>query len=177
MKMNKIVLAVAMASAMAAGFANAETQDQGHGTVKFTGSIIDAPCSIAPGKQDQTVDLGQVSNKALENGGTSTPKAFTIDLEGCDLDTAKSVTTTFTGPTSAGNADALGITGDAKGASIIITDGSGQAIKLGQASPKQDLQNLNNTLSFSAYLQGDGASATIVPGSFESTANFTLAYE
>ncbi|MDI6978669.1 type 1 fimbrial protein, partial [Serratia sp. Se-RSBMAAmG] len=31
------------------------------GKVTFTGSIIDAPCSIAPGSVDQTVSLGAIS--------------------------------------------------------------------------------------------------------------------
>lgn len=42
----------------------ANAADQGHGTVTFTGSIIDAPCSIAPESIDQTVNLGQISNVA-----------------------------------------------------------------------------------------------------------------
>lgn len=63
MKLNKIMLAAAMAFG-ATSFAHAA--DQGHGKVNFIGSIIDAPCSIAPESLDQTVDLGQVSNVALK---------------------------------------------------------------------------------------------------------------
>lgn len=176
MNMKKIVVAIAMASAMTAGVANA--QDQGHGTVTFTGSIIDAPCSIAPDSVDQTVDLGEVSNVALKDGGTSNPQSFDIKLEQCDTTTLKTVSATFTGAASAGNPDLLGITGTAKGASIAITNGSGEVIKLGTPSPAQTLQDNYNTLAFSAYLQGDtGASATIVPGSFTSIADFTLSYQ
>lgn len=175
MNMKKIVLAVAMASTFSMGIAQAK--DEGHGTVTFTGSIIDAPCSITPDSTDQTVDLGEVSNVALKDGGTSNPQPFAIKLEQCDISTLKTVKATFTGAPSAGNPDLLGITGTAKGASIAITNGSGQIITLGTASPAQTLQNGNNTLEFSAYLQGDGASATIVPGSFQSVADFTLAYQ
>jgi type 1 fimbria pilin len=184
MKLNKIVLAVSLTFGIAS-FAHAAAdvayKDQGHGTVTFTGSIIDAPCSIDPDTIDQTVNLGQVSNVALEddgNTGTSTPKFFEIRLEKCNIsgDASKSVTAKFTGAKGVPDGS-LGIAGSAKGASIIMTDGDGHLIKLGDATATQTLQNGKNTLLFSAYLQGDGASATITPGDFKSVANFTLAYQ
>jgi type 1 fimbria pilin len=177
MNMKKIVVAVAMASGMVMGAAHAAPLDQGHGTVTFTGSIIDSPCSISPDTVDQTVNLGEVSSTALKNGGSSVPVPFQIKLEQCDTTTAKTVETTFTGANSAGNPDLLGITGTAQGASIAITNGAGDVVKLGTATPPQTIQDGNNTLEFSAYLQGDGASATIVPGSFQSVADFTLSYQ
>ncbi|HCR1107301.1 TPA: type 1 fimbrial protein [Klebsiella aerogenes] len=185
MNMKKIVLAVAMSSVVCMGAAHAGApdpkdpipKDQGHGTITFKGSIIDAPCSISPDSAYQTVDLGEVSNVTLKKGGTSRPQNFDIKLEQCDTSTLKSVKATFTGAASASNPDLLGITGTAKGASIAITNGSGSVIKLGKPSPAQTLQDGDNTLAFSAYLQGDGASATIIPGSFQSVADFTLSYE
>ncbi|MGO2437123.1 MAG: fimbrial protein, partial [Serratia proteamaculans] len=88
----------------------------------------------------------------------------------------------------AGNADLLGITGTAKGASIAITDGSSRVIKLGDATQAQKIQKGANTLAFAAFLQGDpdvppvtsGGTATpavIVPGEFSSIVDFTLAYQ
>nr|WP_314727784.1 fimbrial protein [Serratia quinivorans] len=157
------------------------------GTVTFKGSIIDAPCSITPETADQTVNLGQVSNVALKKQGKSTPKSFDIKLDKCDVTTLKSVTATFSGAASAGNADLLGITGTAKGASIAITDGGSRVIKLGEATQAQKIQKGNNTLAFAAYLQGDpdvaavsGGTATpavIIPGEFSSVVDFTLAYQ
>ncbi|MGV8576906.1 fimbrial protein, partial [Pseudomonas aeruginosa] len=76
------------------------------------------------------------------------------------------------------NPGLLALSGDAKGAGIAITDSAGKPIKLGTATTAQSLGNGNNTLSFSAYLQGSTASgATIVPGEFQSVADFTLAYQ
>lgn len=182
MKLNKIVLGVSLAFGIAS-FANAAAdayKDQGHGTVTFIGSIIDAPCSIDPDTIDQTVNLGQVSNVALaENGGkgTSTPKNFEIRLEKCNIgDKGKSVTAKFTGA-EGGTKGMLGMTGTAKGASIAMTDGKGQLINLGTDTEAQALQNGKNTLMFAAYVQGDGASSAITPGDFKSVANFTLAYQ
>ena len=157
----------------------ANAADQGSGKVTFTGSIIDSPCSITPESVDQTVDLGQISKVALENGGKSTPRNFSIDLENCSFGTpaaTNKVQITFTGMESAANNGLLGITGTASGASVAITDGSGAVIELGQPSKEQALQDGNNSLSFAAYVQGDGASATITEGDFQSVADFTLAY-
>jgi len=180
MKLNKIMLA-AMITFGAASFAHAA--DQGHGTVTFTGSIIDAPCSIAPESIDQTVELGAISSVALKNGGKSTPRNFQIKLENCELTSAESgknntVSIKFTGSTSAADDKLLGITGTAKGAGVALTDGAGNNIQLGVPSAARELQNGNNTLSFAAFLQGSNASgAAITPGEFQSVADFTLAYQ
>lgn len=178
MKMNKIVIATSLALGIVSfASAAAPTADQGHGTVTFTGSIIDSPCSINPDSVDQTVNLGEVSSTALKDGGTSSPKPFQIKLENCDVSSlAKgTVATTFTGASGADGR--LGIDGVAKGASIALTDGAGKLIVLGTPSAPQTVQNGNNTLEFAAYLQGDNASDGVVPGDFHSVANFTLAYQ
>lgn len=177
MNMKKLVLAVAMSSAMAMGVAHAA--DQGHGTVTFVGSIIDAPCSITPQTIDQTVNMGEISNKALANGGTSSPRPFDIKLENCDVSALKdkTVTTTFSGTASAANPDLLAIAGTASGASIALTQNGNAPLKLGEASSPTTIQNEENTLHFAAYLKGDGAASGVVPGYFTSVANFTLAYQ
>ncbi|RNW08438.1 type 1 fimbrial protein [Serratia nematodiphila] len=176
MKLNKIMLAAAMVFGVSS-LANAA--DQGHGKVTFSGSIIDAPCSIAPDSLDQTVELGAISNVALKKGGKSTPRSFNIALENCELgESTNSVKLTFSGAKSAVDDNLLGITGTAKGAGIAITDGAGKDITLGTATAPQKLQDGSNTLTFAAYLQGDKASTTvIVPGEFQSVADFTLAYQ
>ena len=173
MNTKKIAFIAAMLSG--AVMANANAADQGHGKVTFTGSIIDAPCSISPDSIDQTVSLGQISNAALANSGTSTPRNFEIKLENCTDVTAKTVTTTFTGAKGA-TTGSLGITGTAKGASIILTNGNGKQIELGKASDGHILQDGNNTLLFSAYLQGDDG-VDAVPGDFTAIADFTFAYQ
>ncbi|HIE0647018.1 TPA: fimbrial protein [Serratia marcescens] len=177
MKMNKILLAMVMASGISAFAANAADTDQGSGSVTFVGSIIDAPCSIAPESSNQTVNLGQVSNVLLANAGSSTPRNFTIDLEKCDTATKKNVSITFGGSKDAVNDKLLGITGTAKGAGVVLTDGSGSRLELGTPSASRGLLSGENKLVFSAYLQGNSATGDVTPGEFTSVANFTLAYE
>jgi type 1 fimbria pilin len=171
-----------LALVVAAGFmsnAFAVATEAGKGQIKFTGSIIEGPCSITPGTSNQTIELGQVSTTALKDGGKSTPVTFQIDLEKCDTAALeKGVTATFTGPESSTSAGLLGITGSAKGASIVLTDGAGTPIKFGTATAPQLLMDGSNTLVFSAYLQGDkGEAAAITPGEFTSIATYALAYQ
>ncbi|WP_375056769.1 fimbrial protein [Zobellella sp. DQSA1] len=173
----KVSQFIAAAALVFGGATVAHAADQGHGSVTFTGSIIDAPCSISPDTIEQVVELGQISNAALQAGngtGASTPVNFSIDLENCTFETASSVAVTFTGAETASGK--LGITGQAKGAGIVITDDVGNPIKLGKATAGQAVSLGNNTLLYSAYLQGEGKAEAIVPGDFAGVADFTLAY-
>ncbi|ALX95764.1 type 1 fimbrial protein [Serratia sp. JSRIV001] len=177
MKLNKIMLAAALTFC---AVNVAQAAGQGSGTVTFTGSIIDAPCSINPESVDQTVGLGEISNVALAKGGNtgeSEPRGFKIKLENCDTATLKSVTTTFSGGASEYNSEWLGLNGTATGAGIIIASQNNGDLKLGVPSAAQTLVDGNNTLQFSARLKGGGTDATITPGTFQSVADFTLAYQ
>lgn len=176
MNLNKAFLAAAVVFGMSSV---AYAAGEGQGKVTFMGSIIDAPCSITPESDDQTVELGQISKVALLNGGKSTPRNFSIDLENCSfgaLGEKNKVSVTFTGMESAAGNGLLGITGTATGASIAIMSGDGQLITLGEPTNEQTLQDGDNTLRFAAYVQGDGASATITEGDFQAVTDFTLAY-
>ncbi|WP_442108139.1 fimbrial protein [Pseudomonas sp. NUPR-001] len=175
------IMAVSLAATSAVSFA----KDQGHGVITFKGAIIDAPCSIAHESAYQTVMMDEISNVALKNGGKSRPKTFKIELRGCELGALKSATATFTG-SPASNPDLLAIKGTAQGASLAIANHTGELIKLGSASPAQTLFDGDPNLEFKAYLQGDmvtpggggeAQAAEIVPGDFETFANFTLAYQ
>lgn len=175
-----VVLGGTSVLAMAAG--------QGGGKVNFKGNINDSPCSISSGSLEQVVEFDSISNSALKNGGKSALKPFSIKLNGCDLGSLKSATVTFTGAPSAANPDLLGFQGGtAKGASLAIADRNGSLIKLGAASDPQNLSDGESALNFTAYLQGDMLApeteggepkpATVVAGTFDAVANFTLAYQ
>ncbi|KHD99746.1 fimbria A protein [Pantoea stewartii] len=194
MKMDKIasVLAIALGMAAAANvYAADEVANQGQGRITFTGSIIDSACSISPETSDQEVSLGQIAASQLADSGVSTPVNFEIGLQHCTMSsttskdkdgndvttsTAPSVKVTFGGsPAVAGDNTWFGITGTASGAGVVITDGSSNIIPVGGTSSSRELIEGENTLGFSAYLQGLGDKVTT--GEFTSIADFTLAYE
>ncbi|SUQ56326.1 Fimbria A protein precursor [Raoultella terrigena] len=159
--------------------------DQGSGKVTFWGSIIDAPCSIKNGYGDQRIELGQISNAHLDNGGISTPRPFNIELENCsfELDPKtndplyNTVKVTFAGGNVPGDMTMLAITGQAAGAGVRIQDFAGQPITLLKPSAGRVLGIGDNTLSFSAYLEKISTVTNVTPGDFEAVTNFTLAYE
>ncbi|KTM41921.1 long polar fimbrial protein LpfA [Salmonella enterica] len=71
-------------SAFAASIA---TTDAGGGTITFSGSVIDAPCSIVPESQNIKVNLGQVSLKTLDAANKySSAVPVTINLTGCSFE-------------------------------------------------------------------------------------------
>jgi len=171
----KHIAAISLLALVTSGVANAE--DQGNGKVTFYGSIVNAPCSIAPNVDDQKISLGQVSNTLLVNGGEQKAVPFTIELQNCDNTTKKTVTATFTG--KSGVDGRLGITGEASGASILLRDASGKKIELGTATSAQNINAGNNSLQFSAALKGDGTTdkpVSIATGAFTAVTNFTLDY-
>jgi len=176
--MNIKTIALFVGATLVAGSAFAA--DQGHGKVSFKGSIIDAPCSISPNSIDQTVELGQISNVALVDGGKSNPRTFDILLENCDITGVTSgVSLTFSGAAASfdNTKKTLGIVGTGAGAGVQITNGSGNVMTLGTATPVQQILDGNNTLRFSAYLKGNGGKLdTITVGEFSSVADFTLTY-
>lgn len=178
-KLNSFLLALSLVSSVTAFNAVAAIEGQeGSGQITFTGSIIDAPCSIAPNATNQVVDLGAISNALLQNAGASTPRNFTIDLEKCDISTKKSVVVTFAGAKDSVDPKLLGVSGSAKGAGIVLTDGSGAPIDLFVGSAARQLLAGDNKLVFSAYLKANSSAegAVVTPGEFTSIVTFQLSY-
>ena len=58
MRITKTVMAAAVAATLVSFGANAA--NQGQGVVNFKGSVISAPCGIAPESADQSIDFGQI---------------------------------------------------------------------------------------------------------------------
>lgn len=173
MKLNKLTMIMAFSMGLA-GAANAASTPGGTGTVTFNGEIVDAPCAIAPDKSDQSVDMGTIMVKSIENGGRSSNVGFTIPLESCDAAATKA-SISFDGVRAEqGNDSLLMMNGSAKGAGVGIVTAKGSDLELGTVTELQDLNVGDNTLNFTAYVQGLGASVTA--GNFSSTANFTMFY-
>lgn len=200
MKFNKIAVFMTLALGMTATgvYAAEDVATEGAGKITFHGHIIDAACSIGADSESQTVELGQISAKQLEDQGVSSPKVFSIELENCRMNsttvpgqgenppttviTAPMVKVTFGGSAalnSDGSADneKFGIMGTASGAGVVITDASSAIIPVGGTSEARELIEGKNTLAFSAYLQGLDDNDAIKSGEFTSITDFTLSYE
>ncbi|EJM5941036.1 fimbrial major subunit StfA [Salmonella enterica] len=185
--MNTAVKA-AVAAALVMGvssFANAAGSNTG--TVTFTGTIEDSPCSIVVGDEHQTVNLGHIGTGSLMGGKESSKVDFHIGLENCAFTTEKEVSTVFSaiGNESSANPGSVALMriggGEMADSSIVIGNHLGSAIKLGDAYSENLTMNgsvaaAKQTLNFKAWVKGDSAASTIDTGEFSSTVNFTISY-
>lgn len=154
---------------------------QGKGKILFKGTVIKAPCGLAPGEDgdNQQIDMGQVSDAQLRTIGYSKPKNFRIHLIGCyfapSVTTGVKVNVRFDGLSVGGSDGYLGVTGEAKGLAIRFVDSSNVQVKIGTTSDNYTLNAGDTPLLFSAQVvKLDGEN--IIPGSYSALTNFSLTY-
>lgn len=193
--MKKLILTACISGAMvSSAWAAAPTgADFGHGTLHFTGSVINAPCSIAPGDEDIDVPLGQVANKVLEAGaGYSNTQPITIHLQNCDLTAHNGVasgtgtvdypafskvTVKFAGSADAKNSDLYANTGTAQGVGIRLMDmmAGNNPLKANDSSAEYSLVTGDNVLKFGARLEKNGDA--VATGTVAADVTYALDYK
>lgn len=171
MKMIKTVMAGAVAMALVSFGANAA--NQGQGVVNFKGTVIDAPCGIAPESADQSIDFGQISKSHLNADGISVKKDLNIKLVNCEP--GKNVAVTFTGATISGAATELGTAGDT-GTAVVISGQDGKLISFGTEGAAQSLKEGDNMLHYSSWVKKASGAESVKEGDFTAVANFNLTY-
>lgn len=184
LKMKRRLLTLtALASLTLSGYSLAAEPpgSQGNGEIMFKGSIIKAPCGLAPGENgdNQQIEMGQISDAQLRTVGYGKQKDFRINLIGCSFDPAATdevkVNVRFDGMSVGGTNGFLGVTGEAKGLAIRLTDSASKQVKVGTISDNYTLRTGDNSLLFSAQaVKLDGED--IVPGSYSGLTNFSLTY-
>ncbi|MED7793088.1 fimbrial protein [Klebsiella aerogenes] len=159
----------------------ANAGEQGHGTVRMNGEILDAACNVDTESRDQTINMltQPVSEIISEQYGLDRP--FTIRLVNCVLKRHSSnalpvndwqyFQITFDG-IHEGNA--FGVEGGAKGVSLQIRDVNGHIAVPGQALPSEDIEPGSMKLNYNLRLIGNGSE--IQPGSYHSTIRYKLDY-
>lgn len=172
--MNKQLNALVFAMAIG-GAATAQAAD---GTIQFNGTIIDAACTVSPSSANQTVVLGQVSDKAFSAvGDTAAPTGFQIDLASCPA-SVSTASVKFDGTPYQGDNSALELTsvaGAATGVGIQIRDADNSVLPLYTESQGVTLsQTGTNTLKFSAAYVAKAA--TVTAGPADATATFSVIY-
>ncbi|EAW2474340.1 fimbrial protein [Salmonella enterica subsp. enterica serovar Muenchen] len=163
--------------------------DFGGGTINFTGSVTEAPCSIQPGDDNQEINLGQVSQKLLASAGGkgSSIIPITIRLQSCDLSTTNGATAftkanvifTGAGIDSANTQKGYLVnSGTATNVSVQLTSLSGAAMDLSNGTPVVTLSpGDGNTIQFGAHIVNSATSGTTVtPGSVKATVTYKLKY-
>ena len=181
-KKSALIIALASSAFISQAFA----ADEGNGRIHFTGTVINAPCSIAPNSTDISVDLGQVANKVLETGNKYSQNVnYTIHLQDCNL-TAQTagtveypamskVAVSFAGTPDSSATELLANTGSAKGAGIRLIDANGDLLKVGDTSKDINLVTGNNELVFAARVESN--TQPVSTGTIVSQATYALNYK
>lgn len=183
--LKKTLLATATAAALI-GPAAAFAADFGQGTITFTGSVLDAPCSIPAADLNQTIDLGQISkNDLTTTNATSATLPIEIHLTGCNFtasgtpavpqlnklkisfagtfsDTTKAILTN-TAPNGAANVG------------IQIVDNAGKVITSTPTAEQTLAAGNLNTLRYGVRLINNGTAAATA-GKVGAQVVFTLTY-
>ena len=182
-----VVLALAGSMSVAQAEEPVVATGGNNGTVTFTGTIVESPCSIKIGDENQTISLGESLGTASLKAGLTQPVNFDIDLVNCVFDSQKDMNIVFnaSGDESSkysGYLALMGAAGEMEGSYIALTDRKGTEIKLGTSATQALAVDAagkglaNQKLSFKAWVQGDVAAAKIDVGSFSSMTSFQITY-
>lgn len=149
------------------------------GTIKFTGEILDAACTIDIGAgNSMTVSLGKVNKSALSGAGSlSDATKFTIKVKNCP-ESITSAVVKFDGEAYAGDNSVLQLTqeeGAATGVGIQLSDSTQKALPLYTASSEYTLKPTEeNDLDF--YARYIAKADKVTAGPANSVATFTMNY-
>ncbi len=150
---------------------------QGH--VNMQGSIIDTPCAIDMASQRQLIQMPPTTLGQIVQYGQGPAVPFSIELVACSLTAEKPTQSgwsqfqiTFDGAVTQGGL--FGVTGEAKGVGLQITDISGVTVKPGKPLPPGGLQPGRMRLDYSLQLRSNQQ----VPhaGNYHTTLRFKLDY-
>lgn len=162
--------------------------DSGQGTIMFTGSVLEAPCSIAAADTNQNIDLGQVSKKVLSGTGkygNSVP--VEIHLTGCNFGASTTVGGVTTPPAGSkidisfpGQTGTEGMIpntlGNAQNVGIQLLQANGSAkVNFDAGGAGTQMYDGGNVLSFFARIASTAAGATA--GTVSSKVTYMLNYK
>ncbi|ECG5863059.1 fimbrial protein [Salmonella enterica] len=199
---NKITLAIAAVGMMyvTSAFADTPTVDHkvgpfGKGTVTFTGSVTNSPCSVDSKDTNLTVDFGQVSYRELKGAGATQKSAqsFVIHLKDCEFDKnnpdvpgsagqMSKVQVSFTGTSTGDKAyDNTPGSGRATGVGVQLLDSKmtplvPSEVAMPNNKTEQQLHAGDNQLEFFARLMNQGTVDSVTPGDINIPLNYTLTY-
>ncbi|EHF4936933.1 fimbrial protein [Enterobacter hormaechei] len=174
-KLFSVVAIPALVMASASAFAAVEGETS---TIQFTGAIKENTCTLDQGSLNQKINLNTVETSVFQGGqgAASQPTNFTIALKDC---AKSSASVFFSGDHVEGNAEALKVTGGAKGVGIQILEGATVLKVDGSApsSPKEVDVDKAAEWSFGARYVALGSASAIEAGEANATAQFTVNYE
>lgn len=153
------------------------------GTINFTGTILDAACTVDPSSSVQPVALGTVSKAGFVNAGdVASGGNIKIAISACDKSITRAAVR-FEGPRDKNDPRLLGLTGAgtqgvATGVGVAIFEKDNSTlIPLGTKSAGMDIAAPEGgSLEFVAKYMASTAAAGITAGTANAVATFTVDY-
>ncbi|WMT15813.1 fimbrial protein [Serratia fonticola] len=139
---------------------------------RFMGRITVATCNIVVGDDNQTINMGEISNAELDTKGKSSAVPFIINLYGCDTEN-KTVKLAFDRVGTGASGSLIAVDG-VNGIALGLLDSNGNPLYFGNKSVGQKINKGDNTLLFSAYIAKTGP---INSGTFSRLLHYTLYYD
>ncbi|MEL5596581.1 fimbrial protein [Serratia ureilytica] len=149
-----------------------------NGHINMKGAIVETPCAIDVGDQEQTLMIGNFPISQIIRDGQGVEKEFSIRLFDCVLTSLappqsgwKHFQVTFEGDADNGNFKTIG---DANGVAIMIRDQQGNIAVPGAPLPKGEITPGNMQLRYTLNLVGN--KENLRAGSYSSTIRFRMDY-
>ncbi|WP_254912020.1 fimbrial protein [Enterobacter cloacae] len=155
---------------------HATTADSGQGRIYMQGAIIDTACAIAIESRDQVIYMDTVPLIDIRRNGQGASKPFSIDLVNCVIkrstkDLWKQFQVTFDGTT---DGEFFGVSGDASGIGLQITDQDGHTVVPGVPLPPADI--IPGEMQLNYYLKLVANKKPLKVGDYSSSIRFRLDY-
>ncbi len=148
------------------------------GDINLSGSIIDVPCSIDVDSRNQTLDMGQLPAGRIIREGQGLAHALTIKLVNCllfkvhdELPEWRYFQITFDGRNDNGK---FGISGNAEGVALQISDRQGRIAVPGSPLPIGQLNPEEMSLQYSVRLVSNAR--RLQAGEYSSLVHFKMDY-
>lgn len=173
----KTLLATVTTAALLGPVAAFAAGEMGQGTITFTGSVTEAPCSVSAADTNLAIDLGQVSKNLLTGTGKFGPAVpIEIHLTGCSFAAAtgntaaplSKVSVSFPGLTSA--TGMVPNTGNATNVAIQMLNRDNTNLNFTTGSSETEMRNGDGSLQLFARIASNSATAA---GSGSVTAKVT----
>ncbi|WP_346206317.1 fimbrial protein [Aeromonas salmonicida] len=147
----------------------------------FKGALVNAPCTLRAGDEEQELDFGTLIDKYLYSHGRTVSRPFSLHLDECDVTVMTGVKLTFTGTENAALPGLLALDAGSLARGVAI----GMESVVGQPWPLNVPQVIalipgNMVIPLQAFVQVEPAAQSsqgIVRGPFTATATFALEYQ
>lgn len=134
-----------------------ETVFGSKGIVNMQGAIIDSACTISPGNNEQSIDMGSMPISYIEKYGYGNTRSFFIELKNCS---GKSINTRLSnfgtrfqiGFDGASDGEYFRLGGEAQGVALQIVNENGGSALPGAWLPLMESHAENMVLNFGVKL-------------------------